>query len=68
VRQEDSVQVYFAPNIENRKVVNLANVVETFMDEEQRPQSGYPAEFDSLAQPLSAWPRVLDWGVAGECA
>ena len=37
MRQEDSVQVYFAPNIENRKVVNLASVVETFMDEEQRP-------------------------------
>jgi hypothetical protein len=48
--QNEGVNVYFAPMIApNEKVVNLANGrVERFMEDEQRPRSGYYAEFESL--------------------
>jgi Raf kinase inhibitor-like YbhB/YbcL family protein len=50
--QARGVNVYYAPNIEaERKVVNLANGrVENFWCEERRPESGYYADFESLAR------------------
>jgi Raf kinase inhibitor-like YbhB/YbcL family protein len=49
--QARRVNVYVAPNIESeRKVVNLADGrVENFWPEESRPESGFYADFESLA-------------------
>ena len=48
--QDRGVQVYFAPMIaSDQKLVNLADGrIEQFFEGEERPESGYFAEFDSL--------------------
>lgn len=48
--QDRGVNVYFAPRIEPRKVVNLADGrVDVIQEQERRPQTGYYADFQSLA-------------------
>lgn len=50
--QNRGVNVFFAPNIESgKKVVNLADgSVEFFWPEEHRPESGFFADYESLAR------------------
>src|SRR5438105_14773479 len=49
------VNVYFAPNIAAGKTVNLADGrVISFAEDEDRPRSGYYADFESLARYCAA--------------
>jgi len=50
--QARGVNVFFAPNISpDIKVVNLGNgQVETFVDGEERPETGYYADYDGLVR------------------
>jgi len=59
--QAQGVNVFFAPNISpSTKVVNLGTgQIDTFQPDEHRPETGYYADFDSLARYLEE--RDLTW-------